>query len=301
MGGCTENTRKNLTDSGCCCLKKGTHKREGHYVNFSWCPDPKVYAMPRSPGNVSQCRAVGPGSQAQTCTVPGRTCGSDPHSSSERGASLRSLLRSILTEIYLCYACSGQAIEAGNAPAVWPCDSVVNVRELLGLGPAYYFGITPKQPKPSKYDGMWSALFDAEGGFWAPWGPTTVERRATCFNHSQDLEECNWVGNDSAEPAPPPPLPNSVLFGVAAFDCNPSMCDSRASLSIDDEDTLPGQAGPSWPYETSRVLSGLSNFLIEYPAEQSAGAGMTPAHYTRLLRTYARSMTHGNATNGSVP
>jgi hypothetical protein len=101
----------------------------------------------------------------------------------------------------------GKQIEAGNAPAVWPCDSVVNVRELLGLGPAYYFGITPKQPKPSKYDGMWSALFDAEGGFWAPWGPTTVERRATCFNHSQDLEECNWVGNDSAEPAPPPPPP----------------------------------------------------------------------------------------------
>ena len=28
---------------------------------------------------------------------------------------------------------------------------------------------------------------------------------------------------------------------------------------------------------------------------------MTPAHFTRLLRTYAYSHTHGNATNGSVP
>ena len=28
---------------------------------------------------------------------------------------------------------------------------------------------------------------------------------------------------------------------------------------------------------------------------------MTPAHFIRLLRTYAYSHTHGNATNGSVP
>ena len=84
------------------------------------------------------------------------------------------------------------------------------------------------------------------------YGPTTVARRETCFNHTQDTEECNW-------------------------------------------------AGPSWPYETSRVLTGLSNFLTEYPGTQSAAAGMDAAHYTRLLRTYAFSMTHGNATNGSLP
>ena len=32
-------------------------------------------------------------------------------------------------------------------------------------------------------------------------------------------------------------------------------------------------AGPSWPYETARVLTGLANFLIDYPKAQSAGAG----------------------------
>jgi hypothetical protein len=58
-------------------------------------------------------------------------------------------------------------------------------------------------------------------------------------------------------------------------------------------------AGPSWPYETSRVLSGLSRFLIDYPPAQSSGAGMTSTHYTKLLRTYAQSMTMGSATNGS--
>ena len=92
----------------------------------------------------------------------------------------------------------------------------------------------------TKYDGMWASLFDEKEGFWGKYGPTTVARRETCFNRSQDLEECNW-------------------------------------------------AGPSWPYETSRVLTGLSNFLTEYPAQQSKSAGMDAAHYTRLLRTYVRA------------
>ena len=204
----------------------------GHYENFTECPPEWVYNTPRSPGNITQCKTIGPGAGAQTCTVPGSNCGSDPHASS------------------------------------WPCDEPVNVRELLGVGPAYYFGITPKldstnlQTKAqeqghstsssSKYDKMWAAVFDEKVGFWGEFGPTTVARRETCFNHSQDTEECNW-------------------------------------------------GGPSWPYETSRVITGLSNFLTEYPASQVAAAGMDVAHYTRLLKTYAFSHTHGNATNGSVP
>ena len=203
----------------------------GHYENFTECPPEWVYGTPPSPGNTTQCKSIGPGAGAQTCTVPGDTCGSDYHASS------------------------------------WPCDETVNVRELLGLGPAYYFGITPKlaqnelqqseaeaaavdsgagaaAPAGSKYDTMWSSLFDAKEGFWGEFGPTTVARRETCFNHSQDLEECNW-------------------------------------------------AGPSWPYETARVITGLGNFLTEYPADQVAAAGMDAAHYTRLLHTYAYSHTHG--------
>ena len=42
MGGCTDNTRKNLTDGGCCCLKPGTRARTGHYANFSMCPPESV-------------------------------------------------------------------------------------------------------------------------------------------------------------------------------------------------------------------------------------------------------------------
>lgn len=141
MGGCTENTRKNVTDSGCCCIKPGTRPRTGHYENFTECPAQWVYDFPRSPGNVSQCNAIGPGSAAQTCSIPGGNCGSDMHAS------------------------------------LWPCDEAVGVRELLGLGPAYYFGITPKQESgATKYDGMWMSLFDEKEGFWGKFGPTTVVR-----------------------------------------------------------------------------------------------------------------------------
>jgi hypothetical protein len=155
-------------------------------------------------------------------------------------------------------AAARQYTKPGSSPptttSLWQCGAAVSVRELLGLGPAYYFGITPKanNSKATKYDGMWKALFDEDSGFWGKFGPTTSERRSVCFNMSQDSAECNW-------------------------------------------------AGPSWPYETSRVLTGLANFLSDYPPAQAAAAGMTPTHFTKLLRTYAYSHTHGNASNGSVP
>eukprot|EP01043_Picozoa_sp_COSAG02_P004736 COSAG02_NODE_125_length_34972_cov_101.069997_16_plen_589_part_00 len=151
-----------------------------------------------------------------------------------------------------------QYTKPGSSPptttSLWQCGAAVSVRELLGLGPAYYFGIVPRtdDSKATKYDSMWSALFDAHAGFWGKFGPTTSERGSVCFNMSQDSAECNW-------------------------------------------------AGPSWPYETSRVLTGLANFISDFPPAQTAAAGMTPTHFTKLLRTYAYSHTHGNATNGSVP
>ena len=105
-------------------------------------------------------------------------------------------------------ACAASMIAGtpNHQSSSWPCDSAVSVRELLGLGAPYYFGIVPASPTGTEFDGMWASLFDSIDGFWAEWGPTTVERRATCFNKTQDTGECNW-------------------------------------------------AGPSWPYETSRVIT----------------------------------------------
>ena len=56
-------------------------------------------------------------------------------------------------------------------------------------------------------------------------------------------------------------------------------------------------AAPSWPYETSRVLTGLSNLLNEYP-EQST---MDNSHYMQLLTQYAQAHTKSHAANASSP
>ena len=58
-------------------------------------------------------------------------------------------------------------------------------------------------------------------------------------------------------------------------------------------------AGPSWPYETARVLTGLANFLIDYPTAQTEAAHVNSSTFTNLLRTYARSHTRSSAANGT--
>ena len=77
-----------------------------------------------------------------------------------------------------------------------PCNATVEVRELLGLGPPWYFEV----PDPAagagglaKYVRAWEQLFD-EQGFKAKWGPTTAERRHRCFNFTGSTHECNWAG-----------------------------------------------------------------------------------------------------------
>ena len=48
-----------------------------------------------------------------------------------------------------------------------------------------------------------------------------------------------------------------------------------------------GSFAVSWSrYETARVLTGMANFLIDYPKVQSEGANVTAATFTDNLRTY---------------
>lgn len=56
--------------------------------------------------------------------------------------------------------------------------------------------------------------------------------------------------------------------------------------------------GPSWPYETSRVLTGLANMLQDYPGQQDV---MKPADFVEQLSTYARAHTQSTAINGTRP
>ncbi len=46
--------------------------------------------------------------------------------------------------------------------------------------------------------------------------------------------------------------------------------------------------GPSWPFQTSQVLSGMANLLADYPAQAAAAADVTTADYLHLLRQYTR-------------
>jgi hypothetical protein len=96
-----------------------------------------------------------------------------------------------------CMSSETPDIDSSNKPGCplsWPCNKPANVRELLGLGPPYYFGIVPySQTGATKYDTEWKELEDPMG-FKAQFGPTTVERRSPCFNQTQDAGECNWAG-----------------------------------------------------------------------------------------------------------
>ena len=84
---------------------------------------------------------------------------------------------------------------------------------------------------------------------------------------------------------------------IARRSLQPTEQRSRARFGQDTAEC--SWAGPSWPYETSRVLTGLSNFLADYPPAAAQAAGMSAARFTTLLRTYAKSMTRSRAANGS--
>jgi hypothetical protein len=71
---------------------------------------------------------------------------------------------------------AGHRSGGGEQPPAPPPAPLPGVRELLGLGPPYYFQIVPRAREGAKYDAMWPQLFDP-GGFWAEFGPTTAERR----------------------------------------------------------------------------------------------------------------------------
>lgn len=61
------------------------------------------------------------------------------------------------------------------------------VREIHGFTP-WYFNIPP-----SSYSSAWKQLTDPEG-FFAPYGPTTVEQRCPDFTISYEGHECQWNG-----------------------------------------------------------------------------------------------------------
>ena len=56
----------------------------------------------------------------------------------------------------------------------WACNKTVGVRELLGLGPPWYFQV-PRLNDSAKYQVSWAQLFDDQG-FQAKWGPSSPNK-----------------------------------------------------------------------------------------------------------------------------
>jgi hypothetical protein len=70
-----------------------------------------------------------------------------------------------------------------------PSRKLANARELLGYVPWYYS--IPSKGKG--YEEAWKQLMDPKG-FFAPFGPTTVEQRHQTFRVSYKGHECQWNG-----------------------------------------------------------------------------------------------------------
>ena len=55
--------------------------------------------------------------------------------------------------------------------------------------------------------------------------------------------------------------------------------------------------GPSWPFETAKLITGMGNLLVDYPSQDT----VTSQGLMDLLRQYARQHTQGVAANGASP
>jgi hypothetical protein len=55
--------------------------------------------------------------------------------------------------------------------------------------------------------------------------------------------------------------------------------------------------GPVWPFQTTQVISGLANFLTDYPKGAAAGV-ISAADHTKLLKQYAQ--LHYNPERGGI-
>ena len=49
--------------------------------------------------------------------------------------------------------------------------------------------------------------------------------------------------------------------------------------------------GPSWPFETSKLITGMASLLLDYPPQSA----VTPADFIALLKSYAKQHTAGVA------
>eukprot|EP01051_Picozoa_sp_SAG22_P013390 SAG22_NODE_1493_length_4303_cov_2.713606_2_plen_648_part_00 len=172
------------------------------------------------------------------------------------------------------------ALAAGGGGSVqpcgqvhWPPNSLTKVRELQALSTPWMLGLFDHdRAGAATYAKAWRAL-NAPGGFDAEWGPRTAERGHPCYNYTR------W----------------RPVVGPGG----------RGGRHDDNWN------GPSWPFETSKLLTGYANLLNVYGDDPAvlAAANVSAANFAQWLRRYVYSHTRAGMVsgpaalgqNGSVP
>ena len=109
------------------------------------------------------------------------------------------------------------------------------------------------------------ALNEADG-FDAPWGPRTAERGHPCYNYTK------W------QSVTRPAGPNGNIAGRHDDNWN----------------------GPSWPFETAKMLTGYAGLLNDYPRPVQQAANASAQNFALWLRRYVYSHTRAAVVNGSA-
>jgi hypothetical protein len=209
--------------------------------------------------------------------------------SSSAAASASSAAASVATSSSNC-----------NLTAVRVPDMPVNVRELLGFIPYYFEGLVPAGN--STYRAQFAALFDA-AGFASPWGLRTTELRHACYNYSWGASLCFsilgplWVAlslslSVGCRLAPRP----RVSVGCSLPAAHPLTTRIEPHASAEHGDCW---NGPSWPYETARVLTGAANTIVAADAAKT-DAPLTKEQYFDMLTSYVRQHTRSVAVNDTA-
>eukprot|EP01051_Picozoa_sp_SAG22_P014596 SAG22_NODE_1795_length_3553_cov_5.156051_2_plen_308_part_00 len=155
----------------------------------------------------------------------------------------------------------------------------MGVKELFALSSPWFFGLVPRSPTP-RYEAGWRLVLDNTTGYAAKWGLRTLalDARAACTSWDQG-NGSSWNPGSPVDPRQTCSCYNAT-YGECSWD------------------------GPSWPYESARLLSAMANLLQpgeQYTDAQRAAAGVTAADFQALLTQYATAMTHGHVAGARVP
>jgi hypothetical protein len=145
----------------------------------------------------------------------------------------------------------------------WKQNSLASVREIGALSTPWMLGAVAAQNDTAtalKYAKSWRALNDP-AGFDAKWGPRTAERSHPCYNYTR---------------------------------YHPVVLKNGKAGRHDDN-----WNGPSWPYETSKMLTAYASVLNDFDEEVHTQANLSAANFAMWMERYVFQHTRAAVVNGS--